>query len=370
MYAEINNNSQMGPRNNQMTGQTNPVVNMNNMQNGQENSNNNQSSNTELFEAITKYLSNLNLDGDTLRAYTIDLHRFERTMGNMKISAITKDQIKDYLNSLTSKNGQRVSLATQNRHYASIHRFLEWCMQEKLVNENPMLNLPRRKPNKDLGEVPAGSVIRALQKEQVEKILKNAPTTREKLLFTLLYTSGTRISEALDLNIQDIYDGTIHIRQGKGNQPRQAYLSKQTEKLLIQYLEERGNPTTGPVFVTTHGQRLSYARARQLFMEASRNIVNTDGTPVTIHQLRHTFCTERAGHIDSFVLQRLAGHNDIRTTLRYVKVNDSVAKQAFTNFDQWQESSNQNNMNGMHRMPGMNPNQQMPNGQMPPQRFS
>ncbi len=291
----------------------------------------------ELFESITRYLASLNLDGDTLRAYTIDLNKFERTLGKVQLSSITKDTLKSYLDNLTSKYGQRVSLATQNRHYASLHRFLEWCLQEKLAEENPMENLPRRRPNRDMGEVAPGSIIRALKKEQVEKLLRNAQTTRERLLFTVLYTSGIRISEALDLNIQDIHDGTIHIKQGKGNQPRQAYLSKQTEKLLTQYLEERGNPTSGPVFVTTHGQRLSYARARQLFMEAARNILNPDNTPITIHQLRHTFCTERAGHIDSFVLQRLAGHNDIRTTLRYAKVNDTVAKEAFTNFDEWQE---------------------------------
>ena len=298
---------------------------------------------TELFESITKYLVNLNLDGDTLRAYTIDLHRFERTLSNVPINSITRDHLKNYLDNLTSKYGQRVSLATQNRHYASLHRFFEWCLQEKHISENPMENLPRRRPNKDLGEVTPGSVIRALKKEQVEKLLRNAQTTRERLLFTLLYTSGIRISEGLDLNIQDINEGTIHIRQGKGNQPRQAYLSKQTEKSLLQYLEERGNPTNGPLFITTHGQRLSYARARQLFMEAARNILNSDGTPITIHQLRHTFCTERAGHIDSFVLQRLAGHNDIRTTLRYAKVNDVVAKEAFSNFDEWQEYKQKSN---------------------------
>ncbi len=292
---------------------------------------------TEIFEFITRYLTSLNLDGDTLRAYTIDLHRFERTMKNVSISSITKEQLKDYLDNLTSKYGQRVSLATQNRHYASLHRFFEWALQEKIINENPMEHLPRRRPNKDLGEVTPGSVIRALKKEQIEKLLKNAQSSRERLLFTILYTSGIRISEALDLNIQDISEGTINIRHGKGNQPRQAYLSKQTEKLLIQYLEERGNPSSGPIFVTTHGQRLSYARARQLFMEAARNILNADNTQITIHQLRHTFCTERAGHIDSFVLQRLAGHNDIRTTLRYTKVNDTVAKEAFTHFDEWQE---------------------------------
>lgn len=293
--------------------------------------------NTELFESITKYLANLNLDGDTLRAYTIDLHRFERTMGNTPVSSMTRDMVKEYLNSLSLKNGQRVSLATQNRHYATLHRFFEWAVTEGMLQENPMENLPRRRPNKDLGEVQPGTIIRSLSKEQIEKIFRNAQTTREKLLFNLLYTSGIRISEALDLNIQDIQEGTINVRQGKGNQPRVGYVSKSTEKLVQQYVEERGNPTSGPLFVTTHGQRLSYARARQLFMEAARNLINTDGTQVTIHQLRHTFCTERAGHIDSFVLQRLAGHNDIRTTLRYAKVSDTVAKEAYENFEEWQD---------------------------------
>jgi len=293
--------------------------------------------NTELFESITKYLANLNLDGDTLRAYTIDLHRFERTMGNTPISSTTRETVKEYLNGLSIKNGQRVSLATQNRHYATLHRFFEWCVTEGMLQENPMENLPRRRPNKDLGEVQPGTIIRSLNKEQIEKIFRNAQTTREKLLFNLLYTSGIRISEGLDLNIQDIQEGTINVRQGKGNQPRVGYVSKSTERLVQQYVEERGNPTSGPLFVTTHGQRLSYARARQLFMEAARNLVNPDGTQVTIHQLRHTFCTERAGHIDSFVLQRLAGHNDIRTTLRYAKVSDTVAKEAYENFEEWQD---------------------------------
>jgi integrase/recombinase XerD len=293
--------------------------------------------NTELFESITKYLANLNLDGDTLRAYTIDLHRFERTMGSTPISSTTRETVKEYLNGLSIKNGQRVSLATQNRHYATLHRFFEWCVTEGMLQENPMENLPRRRPNKDLGEVQPGTIIRSLNKEQIEKIFRNAQTTREKLLFNLLYTSGIRISEALDLNIQDIQEGTINVRQGKGNQPRVGYVSKSTERLVQQYVEERGNPTGGPLFVTTHGQRLSYARARQLFMEAARNLVNPDGTQVTIHQLRHTFCTERAGHIDSFVLQRLAGHNDIRTTLRYAKVSDTVAKEAYENFEEWQD---------------------------------
>ena len=292
---------------------------------------------TDLFESISKYLSSLNLDGDTLRAYAIDLHKFERNMGNIQVKSITREHIKNYLDNLTSKYGQRVSLATQNRHYASLHRFFEWSVRENLLTENPMENLPRRRPNKDIGEVSPGSVIRSLTKEQVEKLLRNAQGTREKVLFTLLYTSGIRISEALDLNIQDIHEGTIHIRHGKGNQPRQAYLAKSAEKLLTQYLEERGTPTSGAIFVTAHGQRLSYARARQLFMDSSRNILNADNTPITIHQLRHTFCTERAGHVDSMILQKLAGHNDIRTTLRYAKVNDHVAKEAFNNFDEWQE---------------------------------
>jgi integrase/recombinase XerD len=184
----------------------------------------------------------------------------------------------------------------------------------------------------------------------IAKIMNNAKSTREEFLFDLLYSSGLRISEALALNVQDIRNGIIQIRAGKGNRARVTYMSKHTEKLFKKYLEQRvpdrsvlfkaknieeaqALKNEGSLFTTNNGTRLGYHRANQLFKQAARGIKNPDGTPLTIHQLRHTFCTERVGHIDIRVLQKLAGHSDIRTTLRYAKVADKVARDQFEKFD-------------------------------------
>ena len=214
-----------------------------------------------------------------------------------------------------------------------------------------MKKIERRKPLKDKGEINNKDIIRSLEKETVQVILGRAKSVREEFLFDLLYSSGLRISEALALNVQDIRNGVIHIRQGKGNKARITYLSKSSEKLFRKYIEKRVPERSvmsrartleearqlhneGALFTTHNGTRLGYHRANQLFKQAASNLTNPDGTAPTIHQLRHTFCTERVGYIDIRVLQKLAGHSDIRTTLRYAKVADKIAKKQFKNFDE------------------------------------
>jgi integrase/recombinase XerD len=298
---------------------------------------------------INQYVEALQKDNDTIKAYRLDLEKFTQAFGSKKASELSKEEIAKYLEDLTTRMNKRVSVSTQNRHYATLSCFFNWLIKNGVITDNPMKFIPRRKPNKDRGEVNSKDIIRYLDKDTVRKILDNAKSVREEFLFDLLYSSGLRISEALTLNVQDIRNGIIHIRQGKGNKPRVTYLSKQSEKLFKRYLEkrvpERLNPgelvpsnynpkEEGALFTTNNGTRLGYHRANQLFKQAAKGIRNSDGSMLTIHQLRHTFCTERVGSIDIRVLQKLAGHSDIRTTLRYAKVTDKVAKKQFYKFDQ------------------------------------
>jgi len=70
-----------------------------------------------------------------------------------------------------------------------------------------------------------------------------------------------------------------------------------------------------------------------LFQKYAGGLKQPDGKPVTIHQLRHAFGTERAGRMDALVLRDLMGHRNIRTTLRYARVNPERTRQAFEAFD-------------------------------------
>lgn len=309
--------------------------------------------NEKVKDLVAKYVEALQKDNDTIKAYRLDLERFVEKFGENDVDGLTKDDIKEYLNNLTTRSGKRVSVSTQNRHYATLSCFFNWAIRESMMSENPMKAIARRKPNKDLGETSTKDIIRYLDKETIDKILNNAKSIREEFLFDLLYSSGLRISEALALNVQDIRNGVIHIRQGKGNRARVTYLSKHSEKLFKKYLEKRtpdrevmsqartpeereALKIEGALFTTNNGTRLGYHRANQLFKQASKAMKNADNTPLTIHQLRHTFCTERVGYIDIRVLQKLAGHSDIRTTLRYAKVADKVAEEHFRKFDEEQ----------------------------------
>lgn len=305
----------------------------------------------KIKDLVDKYVQALQKDNDTIKAYRLDLERFVEAFGDKSLDQIKKNDISSYLDKLTTRNGKRVSVSTQNRHYATLSCFFNWLIKEATVAENPMKLISRRKPNKDNGEVNSKDIIRHLDKEVVQDILQRAKSVREEFLFDLLYSSGLRISEALDLNVQDIKNAVIHVRQGKGNRARITYLSKHSEKLFKKYLEKRvpdrevlAKATTaeerqkfrdeGALFTTNNGTRLGYHRANQLFKQASKGLRNPDGTVLTIHQLRHTFCTERVGSIDIRVLQKLAGHSDIRTTLRYARVVDKVAEKQFRNYDE------------------------------------
>ncbi len=300
---------------------------------------------------VEQYIVSLEKDNDTIKAYRLDLEKFVLTFGETGPMQISSQELKDYLDNLTTRTGKRVSVSTQNRHYATISCFFNWLIRESKLIENPIKKVVRRRPNKDLGETNSKDIIRYLDVETINKIMSSAKSIREEFLFDLLYSSGLRISEALALNVQDIRNGIIQIRAGKGNRARVTYMSKKTEKLFTKYLEKRvpdrsvlfqaqtieeaqALKNEGALFTTNNGTRLGYHRANQLFKQSARGLKNPDNTPLTIHQLRHTFCTERVGHIDIRVLQKLAGHSDIRTTLRYAKVADRVARDQFRKFDE------------------------------------
>ena len=128
-----------------------------------------------------------------------------------------------------------------------------------------------------------------------------------------------------------VEDGTFRV-VGKGDSERIGYLSEETKPLLRRYIRSRGSPRTGPLFASRQG-RLSYPMARILFNRYAEGLTRPDGRPVTLHQLRHTFGTERAGSMDALVLRDLMGHKNIRTTMRYAQVNPERTREAFREFD-------------------------------------
>jgi integrase/recombinase XerC len=171
---------------------------------------------------------------------------------------------------------------------------------------------------------------RPMTLEQLESFFRNIDSIRDRALFSLLYGSGLRVSEALGLDREHVdLESRVFRVLGKGSRERVGYLSDQTAKLLRKYLRQRGGPKTGALFVSRQG-RLSYAMAHHLFRGYAADL---PGDMPTIHSLRHSFGSERAGNIDALVLRDLMGHKSLRTTQQYSKVNPEAAQRAFEAFD-------------------------------------
>ena len=88
----------------------------------------------------------------------------------------------------------------------------------------------------------------------------------------------------------------------------------------------------GPIFVFRQNRRLSYAMAWRLFRQYA-DALEQNGKPLTIHQLRHSSGSERAGKIDAPILKDLMGHKSLRTTQQYAQVNPEATRRAFREFD-------------------------------------
>ena len=275
-------------------------------------------------EACEAFLSR-DLSPNTYRNFRSDLRRFCRAFGKRPVSSIAPQEIRNYLDGLTTRTDEPVSPETHNRHFGTLANLFSWLVRQGEAEVNPMAFLERRR----LGD----RLPRPMTPEQIETFFSRIKDLRDRALFSLLYRSGLRIEEALSLDVGDVNfeEGTFRVI-GKGNSERVGYLSEETKPLIRRYLRSRGNPRTGPLFASRQG-RLSYPMARILFNRYAEGLTRPDGKPVTLHQLRHTFGTERAGSMDALVLRDLMGHKNIRTTMRYAQVNPERTREAFQEFD-------------------------------------
>jgi len=166
-----------------------------------------------------------------------------------------------------------------------------------------------------------------LTQEEIESLINNIPNLKHRLIVELLYSSGLRLSEVINLKIEDIdfNEGIGTVRQGKGRKDRKFIIS---EKLLakIHYylLLNNNNNNSEYVFVGPYG-KLSKRTIQQIIKKASKSAnINKRVHP---HTLRHSFATHLLEQgIDLRIIQKLLGHKEIKTTEIYTHVSTKLIK--------------------------------------------
>lgn len=168
----------------------------------------------------------------------------------------------------------------------------------------------------------------ALSLQEVQAVIEQLREARFRVLFTTIYGTGLRISEALVLQTTDIdaQRGVIHVRHGKGNKQRYVTLSPRLLKILREYWRQV-RPTPPYLFVGENGKPLSHATARAALAQATA--AAGISKHVTPHVLRHSFATHLLeSGTDLRTIQVLLGHKDIRSTAIYTRVSTKLVARA------------------------------------------
>lgn len=206
------------------------------------------------------------------------------------------------------------SASYQNQFINAIKLFYQWNSGTVF----PVHRLERPKTPKSLPVV--------LSKEEVQRIINKTTNLKHKTILSIIYAAGLRISEAVKLEIRDIDSRrmVIHVRGGKGNKDRYTNLSPKVLELLRAYYKEY-RPRD---FLFKGQKRPQYStRSIEMILKRSAEMAGIK-KHVTVHTLRHSFATHLLENgVDISHVQKLLGHNDIKTTLRYLH----VSKQFYSN---------------------------------------
>jgi integrase/recombinase XerD len=283
----------------------------------------------EYYLKITKGLS-----PNTISSYKTDLKEYvEFVDKNYYVrdpNQITKQHIRNFIGRLKRKNNTPSSIS---RKVSAIRSFHKYMLLEKLVDTNVSLGVSLPKKDSKLPVILSideieGLMIAADGDEPLE--------LRNKAMLELLYGSGLRISELLNLRLQDLHlnMGFINVI-GKGNKERIVPIGEEGASSLKRYLDYGRSvlkKVPGDIlFVNSRGSGISrvgfYKTLKKLTLKAG---IMKDVSP---HTLRHSFASHLLENgVDLRMVQELLGHEDISTTQIYTHISKKQLKEVYEEF--------------------------------------
>lgn len=265
------------------------------------------------------FLKNIKgLSENTAKAYQRDLNKFSNFLESISIESlenISEEKCSAWIADLFQNN---VSARSIQRHISSAKGFFSYMKKIGLVQTSPfeLINSPKS----------ANHLPNILSPEEVSQLLnfkpKNSQDKRDFAIIELIYSSGLRVSEAVNSNLSDFEDNNNFLRViGKGSKTRLVPVGRFAQNAIKEWISERKKILTSDdaLFVNLRGSRIS-TRSVQ---ERIKNIALKQGLPpVNPHMLRHSFAThllESSGDLRS--IQELLGHSSLSTTQIYTRLD-------------------------------------------------
>ena len=274
--------------------------------------------NKELQKKYISFLKNIkNYSDHTCKAYKNDINQY---FDYLNESANDLFENNEFVNYLFNNN---LSKSTINRKLASINNFLEWASKLEENKGQTFIKSENLKTEKILPDI--------LTSNYINTLINTLPTVtskdiRNKAVIELLYSSGLRVSELVNLKINDINDNKSLRVLGKGRKQRILPMTDQAYNILSKWISDSRNEflknkNNQYVFLGVRGEKITDREIRRI-------VKSTTGT--FPHNIRHTFATHILdGGADLRVVQELLGHTDPSTTQIYTHVSKKKLQEKY-----------------------------------------
>ncbi|MBE6124286.1 MAG: site-specific tyrosine recombinase XerD [Erysipelotrichaceae bacterium] len=272
---------------------------------------------------------------NTHKGYLSDLNKFKLFLKEQKVSSfdsVTKEQIKLYIEVLREK----VESITVNRNLVSIRNFYNFLLLEQRVKENPCETIVNPKINKKIPTVLSLEEVLSL----LEIIDEDLYGKRDKAMLTLMYSCGLRVSELVNLKINDLFLQEALIKcKGKGSKERVIPINEYAITILLSYINDSRKKmlvekkSASYLFLNKNGNQLSRVYFWKMVKKyAVKAKIKKEIYP---HTLRHSFAThllENGANLR--IIQTLLGHENITTTQVYTHISSASLQENYQRYHQ------------------------------------
>lgn len=283
-----------------------------------------QPGNTTNEEYLTMFLNAKKLEGcseRTIRYYRVTVRHFLSTTSS-PIRRITTDEIRQYLVDYQSRNNcGKITVDNVRRNMSS---FFSWLEEEDYILKSPMRRIHKIKTKVEVKET--------ISDENIEKMRDSCTELRDVAIIDLLYSTGMRVGELVNLNIQDLnLEQRECVVYGKGDKERRVYFDAKAKLHLREYINSRtdGGDALFVSLSAPHNRlRISGVEMRLRALGRKLNLPR-----IHPHKFRRTMATraiDKGMPIEQ--VQKILGHSQIDTTLRYAIVNQTNVKTAHQKF--------------------------------------
>ena len=277
----------------------------------------------KVIEDFNNYLLKKNYSKETIKSYMSDLYYFYIFV-KKDLLEVKEEDIRDFLEHLNLQKEKATSVRRKISTFKSFYKFL-YLNNYIDKKDYPLVKIVYPKAEKKL---PKFIYYNDLL-EMLEESLNGSDGLRDRLIIEMLYATGIRVSELVNIKYNDIdYDNKRIRVLGKGDKERIVYFGDYALEALKNYTGSHLNNKNDYVFVNNKGGQLTDRGVRYIIDKIMEKL--SVKVHVTPHVLRHTFATDMLNNgCDIKVVQELLGHSSLKTTEVYTHVTNERLKEVY-----------------------------------------